>query len=108
MPRSRQQHKLAQRIPERQLRRLELIVSRRLDGLLNGEHIGLLPRLVGGMADLIDHDHRSPSHYEAIGNAAGVAAARAAAEGTVAGRLWDDDGAALLAAGYAFHTGLSR
>ncbi len=44
MPRSRQQrHKLAQLVPERQLRRLELIVSRRLDGLLNGEHIGLLP-----------------------------------------------------------------
>jgi uncharacterized protein (DUF58 family) len=43
MPRSRQHHKLAQLVPERQLRRLELIVSRRLDGLLNGEHIGLLP-----------------------------------------------------------------
>jgi uncharacterized protein (DUF58 family) len=43
MPRPRQHHKLAQLVPERQLRRLELIVSRRLDGLLNGEHIGLLP-----------------------------------------------------------------
>ncbi|HEU5160366.1 MAG TPA: DUF58 domain-containing protein [Streptosporangiaceae bacterium] len=43
MPRSRQHHKLAQLVPERQLRRLELIVSRRLEGLLNGEHIGLLP-----------------------------------------------------------------
>jgi hypothetical protein len=26
----------------------------------------------------------------------------------VGGRLWDDDGAVLLAAAYAFHTGLSR
>ena len=29
--------------PERTLRRLELSVTRRLDGLLNGEHLGLLP-----------------------------------------------------------------
>ena len=72
------------------------------------EHIGPLARLVGGMADRIDQDRRSPARSEAIGNAARVAAARAAAEGTGAGRLWDDDGAALLAAGYAFHTGLSR
>src|SRR5829696_7701548 len=39
-----------------------------------------------------------PTRSEAIGNAARVAAARAVAKGTVGGRLWDDDGAALLAA----------
>jgi uncharacterized protein (DUF58 family) len=39
-PRNR---KLAQLVPERSLRRLELTVSRRLEGLLHGEHIGLLP-----------------------------------------------------------------
>jgi predicted aconitase with swiveling domain len=50
-------------------------------------------------------DRRSPTHHEAIGNTARVAAARAAAEGTVGGRVWDHDGAALLAAGYAFHAG---
>jgi hypothetical protein len=72
------------------------------------EHIGLLARLFRGMADLIDEDRRSLSRYEAIVNAAGIAAARASAEGIVGGRLWDDDGAALLAAAYAFHAGLSR
>ncbi|WP_433338623.1 DUF58 domain-containing protein [Spirillospora sp. CA-294931] len=35
--------KLAALAPERTLRRLELQVTRRLDGLLNGEHLGLLP-----------------------------------------------------------------
>ncbi|GLW66375.1 hypothetical protein Arub01_46190 [Actinomadura rubrobrunea] len=35
--------KLAALAPERTLRRLELAVTRRLDGLLNGEHMGLLP-----------------------------------------------------------------
>jgi uncharacterized protein (DUF58 family) len=35
--------KLANLAPERSLRRLELKVTRRLDGLLNGEHMGLLP-----------------------------------------------------------------
>jgi uncharacterized protein (DUF58 family) len=34
---------LAKLAPERTLRRLELQVTRRLDGLLNGEHLGLLP-----------------------------------------------------------------
>ncbi|MDL4822006.1 DUF58 domain-containing protein [Actinomadura opuntiae] len=34
---------LARLAPERTLRRLELQVTRRLDGLLNGEHLGLLP-----------------------------------------------------------------
>jgi hypothetical protein len=38
------------------------------------EHIGLLPRLFRGMADLIDQDRRSPSRSEAIVNAAGIAA----------------------------------
>jgi hypothetical protein len=62
------------------------------------QHIGPLARLFRGMADLIDQDRRSPTRSEAIANAARVAAARAAAEGTVGGRLWADDGAALLAA----------
>jgi uncharacterized protein (DUF58 family) len=34
---------LAELAPEERLRRLELIVSRRLDGLLHGQHAGLLP-----------------------------------------------------------------
>lgn len=34
---------LARLAPERTLRRLELKVTRRLDGLLHGEHVGLLP-----------------------------------------------------------------
>ncbi|PKK14222.1 DUF58 domain-containing protein [Thermomonospora sp. CIF 1] len=34
---------LARLAPERTLRRLELAVTRRLDGLLHGEHVGLLP-----------------------------------------------------------------
>lgn len=43
MRRPRRNQKLAQLVPERSLRRLELTVSRRLEGLLHGEHIGLLP-----------------------------------------------------------------
>jgi uncharacterized protein (DUF58 family) len=43
MPHNPRNRKLAGLVPERSLRRLELIVSRRLEGLLNGEHIGLLP-----------------------------------------------------------------
>ncbi|TYC16662.1 DUF58 domain-containing protein [Actinomadura syzygii] len=39
----RRSGKLAHLAPERTLRRLELQVTRRLDGLLNGEHLGLLP-----------------------------------------------------------------
>src|ERR687888_2344769 len=35
--------KLSRLAPERSLKRLELKVTRRLDGLLHGEHIGLLP-----------------------------------------------------------------
>jgi uncharacterized protein (DUF58 family) len=31
--------------PERRLRRLELVITRRLDGLLHGSHLGLLPGL---------------------------------------------------------------
>jgi hypothetical protein len=67
-----------------------------------------LARLFRGMADLIDQDHSSPTRYEAIAKAAGVVAARATAEELVAGRLWQVDGADLLAAAYAFHAGLPR
>ncbi|MEU8803465.1 DUF58 domain-containing protein [Spirillospora sp. NPDC048819] len=42
-PRRRRSGKLAHLAPERTLRRLQLQVTRRLDGLLNGEHLGLLP-----------------------------------------------------------------
>jgi uncharacterized protein (DUF58 family) len=39
----RRSEKLARLAPERSLKRLELKVTRRLDGLLHGEHLGLLP-----------------------------------------------------------------
>lgn len=42
-PRRDDDDTLAKLAPERTLRRLELQVTRRLDGLLNGEHLGLLP-----------------------------------------------------------------
>ncbi|MFI0356162.1 DUF58 domain-containing protein [Actinomadura sp. 9N407] len=42
-PRGERGGKLAALAPERTLRRLELTVTRRLDGLLNGEHLGLIP-----------------------------------------------------------------
>ena len=64
--------------------------------------------LFRGMADVIDRDHSSESRYAAIAKAAGVVAARATAEDLVAGRLWQVDGADLLAAAYAFHAGLPR
>jgi hypothetical protein len=67
-----------------------------------------LARLFRGMADLIDQDHSSQSRYAAIAKAAGVVAARATAEELVAGRLWQVDGADLLASAYAFHAGLPR
>jgi hypothetical protein len=67
-----------------------------------------LARLFRGMADLIDCDDTSQTRYEAIAKAAGVVAARATAEELVAGRLWQVDGADLLAAAYAFHAGLPR
>jgi hypothetical protein len=67
-----------------------------------------LARLFRGMADLIDHDHTSHTRYEAIAKAAGVVAARATAEELVAGRLWQVDGADLLASAFAFHAGLPR
>jgi hypothetical protein len=67
-----------------------------------------LARLFRGMADLIDQDHTSQTRYAAIAKAAGVVAARATAEELVAGRLWQVDGADLLAAAYAFHAGLPR
>jgi hypothetical protein len=67
-----------------------------------------LARLFRGMADLIDQDHTSQTHYEAIAKGAGVVAARATAQELVGGRLWQVDGADLLAAAYAFHAGLPR
>jgi hypothetical protein len=67
-----------------------------------------LARLFRGMADLIDQDHTSHSRYEAIAKAAGLMAARATAQELVVGRLWQVDGADLLAAAYAFHAGLPR
>ena len=42
-PRQRRSGKLHHLAPERTLRRLQLQVTRRLDGFLNGEHLGLLP-----------------------------------------------------------------
>src|SRR5918995_3884092 len=73
-----------------------------------GNQIRPLARLFRGMADLIDQDHSSQTRYEAIAKAAGVVAARATAEELVAGRLWQVDGAGLLASAYAFHAGLPR
>jgi hypothetical protein len=73
-----------------------------------GNQIRPLARLFRGMADLIDQDHTSQTRYEAIAKAAGVVAARATAEELVAGRLWQVDGADLLASAYAFHAGLAR
>jgi hypothetical protein len=67
-----------------------------------------LARLFRGMADMIDQDHTSQTRYEAIAKAAGVVAARATAQELVAGRLWQVDGADLLASAYAFHAGLPR
>jgi hypothetical protein len=67
-----------------------------------------LARLFRAMADLIDQDHTSHTRYEAIAKAAGVVAARATAQELVVGRLWQVDGADLLASAYAFHAGLPR
>jgi len=71
-------------------------------------HIPPLAQLFRGMADLIDHDHTSQTHYEAITNAAEALAARATTQQLVAGPLWEANGAGLLAAAYAFHAGLPR
>lgn len=71
------------------------------------DDIGPLARLFRDMADRIDNDRTSQTRYQAIVKAAAVVAARATAEGAVTGPLWDDDGADLLAAAYAFHAGLS-
>jgi hypothetical protein len=73
-----------------------------------GNQIRPLARLFRGMADPIDQDHTSRTRYEAIAKAAGALAARATAEELVARRLWQVDGADLLAAAYAFHAGLPR
>jgi uncharacterized protein (DUF58 family) len=40
---ARRSDRLGELAPERSLRRLELAVTRRLDGLLHGEHMGMLP-----------------------------------------------------------------
>jgi hypothetical protein len=71
-------------------------------------NISPLAQLFRGMADLVDHDHTSQTHYEAITKAAAVLAARASTQQLVAGPLWAADGARLLAAAYAFHAGLPR
>ena len=60
--------------------------------------ISPLAELFRDMADLIDQDHTS---YEAITRAAAVAAADATRQDLAAGRLWEADGASLLAAAYA-------
>ena len=73
-----------------------------------GNQIRPLARLFRGMADLIDRDHTSQTGCEAIAKAAGVGGGLATAEGLVAGRLWQVDGADLLASAYAFHAGLPR
>jgi hypothetical protein len=70
--------------------------------------ISPVAQLFRGMADLIDHDHTSHTHYEAITKAAQALAARASTQRLVAGPLWEADGASLLAAAYAFHAGLPR
>ena len=64
--------------------------------------ISPLAELFRDMADLIDQDHTSQTHYEAITRAAAVAAADATRQDLAAGRLWEADGAGLLAAAYAF------
>jgi hypothetical protein len=71
-------------------------------------HISPAAQLFRSMADLIDHDHTSQSHYEAVTRAAEALAARASTEQLVAGPLWEADGARMLAAAYAFHAGLPR
>jgi hypothetical protein len=71
-------------------------------------HISPAAGLFRSMADLIDHDHTSQTHYEAVTRAAEALAARATSEQLVAGPLWEADGASLLAAAYAFHAGLPR
>src|SRR5918992_115982 len=71
-------------------------------------HISPAAQLFRSMAQLIDHDHTSQTDYEAVTKAAEALAARASTEQLVAGPLWEADGASLLAAAYAFHTGLPR
>jgi hypothetical protein len=66
-----------------------------------------MARLFRGRADLIDQDLVRPTAMRPS-STPGVAAARDTAEGSVGGRSWGDDGAALLAAAYALHAGLSR
>jgi hypothetical protein len=56
-------------------------------------HISPAAQLFCGMAELIDHDHISQTHYEAVTRAAEALAARATTEQLVAGPLWEADGA---------------
>lgn len=77
-------------------------------GTHHGHHISPAAQLFRGMAELVDHDHTSQTHYEAIAKAAAALAARASTQQLVAGPLWQADGASLLAAAYAFHIGLPR
>jgi hypothetical protein len=71
-------------------------------------HISPAAQLFRGMAELIDHDHTSQTHYEAVTKAAAALAARASTQQLVAGPLWQADGASLLAAADAFQIGLPR
>ena len=71
-------------------------------------HISPVAQLFRSMADLVDHDHTSQTHYEAVTRAAEALAARASTQQLVAGPLWQADGTSLLAAAYAFHAGLPR
>jgi hypothetical protein len=77
-------------------------------GRTMANHISPLAQLFRGMADLIDHDHTSRTHYDAITKAAAALASRARTQQLVAGPLWEADGPGLLAAAYAFHAGLPR
>jgi hypothetical protein len=78
------------------------------EGGAMANHISPVAQLFRSMADLVDHDHTSQTHYEAVTRAAEALAARASTEQLVAGPLWEADGAGLLAAAYAFHAGLPR
>jgi hypothetical protein len=71
-------------------------------------HLSPAAQLFRGMAHLIDHDHTSRTQYDAITRAAEALAARASTEQLVVGPLWQADGASLLAAADAFHTGPAR
>src|SRR4029453_7949867 len=56
-------------------------------------HISPAAQLFRAMAELIDHDHTSQTHHEAVTKAAAALAARASTQQLVAGPLWQADGA---------------